>query len=142
MEDSMKARAVMFCFAIALAISAYAADTPSSGKLKGTVADSTGAIISSATVIIHRDWPEGNTQDLRLTTDKAGGFSVELVPGFYDVAIFAHAFSPNSANVRIRTSQATYYTAKLQVSPQWIAEFGDRFVENPVPVEPVPNSKP
>ena len=138
----MKARAVMFCFAIALAISAYAADTPSSGKIKGTVTDSTGAIISSATVLIHRDWPEQNTQDLRLNTDKFGRFSIELAPRFYDVAIFAQAFSPNSGKVRIRSSQATYYTAQLPVDPQWVAEFGDRFVENPVPVEPLPSSKP
>jgi hypothetical protein len=133
---------IILCLAIALVLSGHAPGQTPTGSFKGVVTDPSGAVIPNATVLVHRDWPEQNTQDLRLNTDKFGRFSIELAPGFYDIAIFAHAFSPNSGKVRIRGSQATHYTAKLAVDPQWIAEFGDTFVENPVPVEPLPNSKP
>jgi hypothetical protein len=138
MEDSMKPQTIIFGIAMVLAVSSYAADMTLNGKLKGIVTDSAGAVIPSAAVLIHRDWPQGDTQDLRLTTDKAGEFSLDLTPGFYDVAIFAHGFSPNAGKVRIRTSKVTNYTVPLPPDPQMLSEFGDSFVENPEPAKPSP----
>jgi hypothetical protein len=80
-------------------------------------------------------------EDLRLTTDKMGAFSTELAPGFYDVAVFAHAFSPNAHKVRIRTGQTTRYDTKLQADAQICAEFCDTFVQEPVPTTPPPKPK-
>jgi hypothetical protein len=106
---------IILCLAIALVLSGHAPGQTPTGSFKGVVTDPSGAVIPNATVLVHRDWPEQNTQNLRLNTDKFGRFSIELAPGFYDIAIFAQAFSPNSGKVRIRCSQATHYTAKLAV---------------------------
>jgi hypothetical protein len=137
----MKLQTVMFCVALTLVLSAQAADNSVPGKLNGILTDSEGAVISKATVLVQRDWPNDNTHDLHLTTNEAGEFSMELTPGFYDVAVFAHAFSPSAGKVRIRSSQVTNYALKLSADPQMIAEFGDRFSENPPTLEPSPSQK-
>jgi carboxypeptidase family protein len=111
---------IILCLAIALVLSGHAPGQTPTGSFKGVVTDPSGAVIPNATVLVHRDWPEQNTQNLRLNTDKFGRFSIELAPGFYDRNIRAGIFS-NSGKVRIRGSQATHYTAKLAVDPQWIA---------------------
>jgi hypothetical protein len=59
----------------------------------------------------------GLTEDLRLTADRAGGFAAKLAPGFYDVAVFASAFSPQAFKVRLRTAKAALSKIKLVVDP-------------------------
>jgi hypothetical protein len=121
-----------------------------SGKLTGAVRDSEGAVIANSIVLVHgdaqgADAPRGATaglrKDLRLTTNSMGVFSVELAPGFYDVVLFAHAFSPNAHKVRIRNGQTVSYDAKLLPDPQITAEFGDEFVKDPAPLMPSPEPK-
>jgi hypothetical protein len=99
-----------------LSVSISAADSTPAGRLAGVVTDSEGAAISNAVVVVHWDTHgadavrgsvPGLTEDLRLTTDKAGGFSAELAPGFYDVAVFATAFSPQAFKLRLRTAKAS-----------------------------------
>ena len=51
----MKPQTIMFGIAMVLAVSSYAADITLSGKFKGIVTDSVGAVIPSAAVLIHRD---------------------------------------------------------------------------------------
>jgi len=139
----MKAQFSMVCVVIGLALFVRATDS-SSGKLTGAVRDSEGAVIANATVLVHwdnqgADAPQGASaglkEDLRLTTDKMGVFSSELAPGFYDVAVFAHAFSPNARKIRIRGGQTTIQDAKLPIDSQVVAEFGDDF---PTEIAPIP----
>lgn len=117
---------------VALATSAIAADAASTGKLMGEVRDSSGVVIANAAVIVHFDM-DGSRQganprpDFFLTSDKMGRFSAELIPGFYDIAVFAHAFSPVAQKVRIKFGQTAKCDEKLVVDPKVIAEFGDRF---------------
>jgi len=106
-------------------------------SLAGVVRDSEGAAMSNAIVLVH--WDNDGSQggrsnapdDLHLTTGTAGEFSANLTAGFYDVAIFAHAFSPNARKVRIRIGQTTNDDVTLSLDPQIPAEFGDTFGESP-----------
>jgi hypothetical protein len=68
--------------------------------------------------------------DRRLVTGKTGEFSANLTAGFYDIAVFAHAFSPNARKVRIRIGQTTKDDVALPIDPQISAEIGGMQVEN------------
>ncbi len=121
-----------------------AADRTSGGKLAGVVRDSEGAVISNAIVLVH--WDTDGSQgaagaapdDRRLVTSKTGEFSADLAAGFYDIAVFAHAFSPNAHKVRIRIGQATNDEVNLPLDPQISAEIGAVQVESADP----PSQKP
>lgn len=114
---------------------ALAADRNPGGKLAGVVRDSEGAVISNAIVLVHWDTDgsqgaSGTTpDDRRLVTDKTGEFSANLTPGFYDIAVFAHAFSPKAHKVRIRIGQTTNDEVTLPLDPQMSAERGGMQVE-------------
>jgi hypothetical protein len=96
------------------------------GRLAGTVADSEGAVISGAVLIIHWD-SSGSTvglesnvglsEDVRVQTDKLGGHSVDVPPGCYDVFVAAQAFSPSCRKVRVRSDSVGTFSPKLKVDP-------------------------
>jgi hypothetical protein len=138
MEVAMRPLARLLCVMIfAMATFVLAGNTISSGKLTGVVRDSEGAVISNAIVLVHWDTDgsqggrSGAPDDLRLTTGKTGEFSANLTAGFYDIAVFAHAFSPNACKVRIRMGQTTNEEVRLPVDPQINAELGGTLVESP-----------
>jgi hypothetical protein len=138
MEEVVKAK-IMVCFVIAPLLFAQSADKMAAGKFKAVIMDLSGAVISNARVIIHRDWPNEDVRDLQLNTDQTGGLSVDLAPGFYDVAIFAHSLSPSVGKVRIKASRVTNYKAQLPPDPQILAEFGNIFQEaTPATSQPKP----
>jgi hypothetical protein len=92
--------------------------------LSGTVLDSEGAVISNAHVIVHWDSSGSNylkdnhgiTQDITVTSDSNGHFSLELAPGFYDVFVTATAFSPHCEKIRLKGTEVKSYEIKLKVS--------------------------
>jgi len=94
--------------------------------IMGTIADSEGAAIANARVIIHWD-SAGSTvgltdnigiqTDLIVTTDKAGRYSIAVPPGFYDVFVSAMAFTPAAAKVRVKKGQQATNNAKLRADP-------------------------
>jgi Carboxypeptidase regulatory-like domain len=115
---------------------ALAAARTSNGKLAGVVRDSEGAVISNAIVLVHWDTdgsqgaPGNAPDDRRFVTSKTGEFSADLTAGFYDIAVFAHAFSPNAHKVRIRIGQTTNDEVTLPLDPQISAEIGGMQVES------------
>jgi hypothetical protein len=128
---------LVFAFLIALlSISLPATDSVPVGRLAGVVADSEGAVISNAIVLVHwagqgadaaRGSPAGLSEDLRLTTDGVGQFSTDLSPGFYDIAVFAKAFSPKAFKVRLRSGKTAPANVKLAVDQLMCEEFCDTF---------------
>ena len=124
-------KAVLIWLSIFAFIVPVNADRRSTGKLIGQVKDSLGAAIPNATVVVHFDTDGARhintTPDLFLSTDRTGGYWVELPPGFYDIAVFAHGVTPNAHKVRISLGQTTKPDEKLTVDPQIVAEFGDKF---------------
>lgn len=98
--------------------------------LSGTVRDSEGAAISNSRVIVHWDSSGSNylkdnlgiKQDIAVTTDSSGHFSVELPPGFYDVFVTGTAFTPHCDKVRLKGQEARIYDVRLKVSPVTLKE--------------------
>src|SRR6266581_3226085 len=92
----MRATAKLLCalatyFCVCCATSSVA-QTQTTGRIGGTVKDAQGAFIASADVVIENP----ATADQRsLVTDTSGSYSfLQLSPGYYDVTIRAHGFTP------------------------------------------------
>src|SRR5882757_6437932 len=83
------------------------------GSIEGIITDATGAIVSSATVVIaNKDSGYSKT----LITDKAGLYSVgPLEPGAYTVTVTAPGFSTLKVDTVVRTGTATTGSFKLSV---------------------------
>jgi hypothetical protein len=109
-------------FAILLLL---AAASTRAATLSGTVCDSEGAVIPNARITVHWDASGANylkdnlgvKQDLSVTSDSKGEFSLELPPGFYDVFVTATAFSPHCEKIRLKGNDAKTFLIKLKVSP-------------------------
>jgi hypothetical protein len=97
----------------------------SAATLSGTVRDRSGAVIASAHIVVHWDASGSNylkdnigvKQDVTLTTDSNGHFSIDLPPGFYDIFVSATAFSPSCEKVRIKREETKNLDARLKLSP-------------------------
>ena len=75
------------------------AQTSTQGAIGGTVFDTTGAIVSSASITIHND---GTNAELHLTSDDSGYFKAPLLePGTYTVTVSAPSFG------EVRVSKVT-----------------------------------
>ncbi len=84
--------------------------------LSGTVRDSEGAVITKAHVVIHWD-PAGAVhlgdnvgikEDITVSTDSDGKFSLDLPPGFYDAFVTAPAFTPHCEKIRLKEKLLTF----------------------------------
>ncbi len=110
-----------FSVAFLLLLSAF---TSKAATLSGTVRDSEGAVIAKAHIVIHWDQAGSNylgdnlgiKEDIIVSTDSDGKFSLELPPGFYDVFITATAFTPRCEKIRLKEKPKTF-DVKLKVSP-------------------------
>jgi hypothetical protein len=135
-EVEMKGLSGLIGMVFVMIAFALAGDRTSAGKLTGAIRDSEGAVISNAIVLVHWDTdgsqgaPGNAPDDCRLVTNKSGEFSANLTAGFYDIAVFAHAFSPNAHKVRIRIGQTTNDDVTLPLDPQISAEIGGMQVES------------
>lgn len=102
--------------------------------IAGQIADSEGAAIAGARVLIHWDSSGstvgltdniGTKQDMIVVTDPSGNYSVGVPAGFYDVFVSAMAFTPTATKVRVKKGQRTTFNAKLQADPLVSKELGD-----------------
>jgi len=126
---------VKFCallFVIASAVPSIAANA----ALKGVVADSEGAVIPHAHIMVHWDRSGssvalksnvGMEKDLRLEADEKGEYEAELPPGFYDVFIYSDAFSPECRKLRIKPGETVTYSPKLKLDHMITTVLGDTF---------------
>ena len=98
--------------------------TTQAATLSGTVRDSEGAVISKAHVVVHWDGAGSNylgdnvgiKEDITVSTDPNGKFSLELPPGFYDVFVAAAAFVPHCEKIRLKEKQTKNLEVKLTLS--------------------------
>lgn len=80
----------MVLLALCLALSSAKVLAQASAGITGTVTDSSGAIISNASVTITN---QGTGQARQTTTNSAGTYAVTgLLPGIYSVAVEASTF--------------------------------------------------
>jgi len=101
------------------------------------VADSSGAGISGATILIHWD-PAGSEvglasnvgikQDLVVKTDRDGKFAADLPPGFYDVFVSSMAFTPACRKLRLKGAAPLDVKFRMAVDPGVVKELGDAIV--------------
>ena len=104
-------RALFWVLASFLALS----QTQTTGRLVGTVADTQGAAIVGAEVVVENS----ATSDKRTTTsDRNGSFSLpSLSPANYDLRIEARGFSPAMFhNIAVGLSETRTVNAILQVA--------------------------
>lgn len=102
----------------------------SASSISGTVRDSEGAVISGAKIIVYRDSSiAGSTEskDLVTISNQNGQFTLEAVPGFYDIFVSAPAFSPQCMKLHVREAAPAIYMPRLHADPLVTKERGDTF---------------
>jgi hypothetical protein len=97
------------------------AQTPApttTGVLQARIADTLGAAINRAFVLVHGDvridnsWVKVNQQvDVNIN----GEFQIQLAPGLYDLFIGSPGFIPFAKKVKIQPGKPTILKIKLQV---------------------------
>ena len=101
--------------------------------ISGQIADSEGAVIANARVLVHWD-SSGSTVGLRdnigishdvtVVTDNTGRYSADVPAGFYDVFVSAMAFTPAALKVRVKEGQPAIFSTKLKADPLVTKELG------------------
>jgi hypothetical protein len=95
---------------------AMAQTTLSTGTINGTVTDPSGAVVSSAKVVITNT---GTAQKINLTSSSSGSFSSgPLDPGQYKVEVTAKGFSGISEMVTVQVGNTATVLAKLIVGQE------------------------
>jgi hypothetical protein len=90
--------------------------TISTGSIVGTVTDPTGAVVSSARVVITNIQ---TGQVLDLSTNPSGAYnSGALPPGEYRVQVSSRGFSTTAATVTVQVGNTTAANVKLQVGQE------------------------
>lgn len=113
-----------------VAPTAASAQDYSSGSLLGTVRDTAGAPIGSATVTV-KSLDQGFSRSV--TTDESGQFRIPLIPiGGYSVAISKDGFQPtNDGNVRVGLGGSTAYTFTMAGASEAVSEVVITATANP-----------
>ncbi len=110
----------LFVFALAILVGSLSAraQTPTTGVLRGQVADPSGATVSGAAVLLTS--PEGKSLDFSTSTD--GSYEAAgLTPGAYTVKVIAEGFGPfTAANVAIKAGQIQTLKVALTLEEQKI----------------------
>ena len=104
----------LFSFVLLSWISALA-QSPTTGRIAGTVKDQNGAIIVGAEVTVTS---LATTEERKVTTDTEGSYSVPLLsPGTYRVRIAANGFNSDLFDaVRVVITETTTVNAQLTVA--------------------------
>jgi hypothetical protein len=117
-------RLIIPCVFVLTCVSLIASQQQS--LITGQISDSEGAAIAKARVVIHWDSAGskvgltdniGVLQDVAVTTDANGKYSVTIPAVFYDVFVSATAFTPAAAKVRIKQGQHATHNVSLRVDP-------------------------
>jgi hypothetical protein len=94
-------------------ITAHAQTPAATCALHGRVADSLGAAVSKAFVLVHSfRWEEMNQQ---VKLDENGEFTLQLKPGFYHLFVGYAAFIPYAKVVDLRQCKPLVLKIKLNV---------------------------
>jgi len=115
------------CFTLILTLcTSVQAQTAVDGAIGGTVLDSTGAVVSGATIAVHND---ATNAEQNAVADESGYFRViHLQPALYDVIITAPGFDTfKSVNLTVQVGLLTDVQAILKVgnSAQTVEVSGD-----------------
>lgn len=102
-----------FICMVVISISATLLAQTDTGRIIGTVADKSGAIVSGATVTVTS---QATNQAQTATSDSSGNYAVAaLKPGRYHVEAKQGNFAPQSADITLEVSQVQEVNFKLSV---------------------------
>ncbi|MEW6131258.1 MAG: TonB-dependent receptor [Acidobacteriota bacterium] len=103
---------LMLCLTILPTVSL--AQTPTTGRIAGTVKDQTGAVLSGAEIMVTN---QATGIERKITTDDAGTYSLPLLPpGEYRVTFQANGFKKSIFdNIKVVITETTSLNAVLQV---------------------------
>lgn len=105
------ARGAVLLSAASLMLTPYALSQADSGRIVGTVTDTTGAAIPNATVTL-TNVENGNVRTV--TTDGTGGLNISAVPaGNYSARVEAPGFASQSVTFAVIVTQSQNLTFKL-----------------------------
>lgn len=108
-------RATLVCTSfLVFLMTVVSGENPSKGVLKGGLADSFHEPINRAFVLVHVH-RSGSAGEI-VPVDANGSFSVELMPGFYDLFISSPGFFPTCGQVEVEAGKTAVYNAELKVS--------------------------
>lgn len=105
---------------------AFARAVGPQSELSGKIVDPNGAAIAHARVLLHWDSAGsavglsdniGIDQDMSVSTDASGRYSMKVPAGFYDIFVSAMAFTPSAAKVRVKTNKRSTYNVTLRLDP-------------------------
>ena len=108
-----------------VSVASHAQSTGNAGSIAGTVTDSTGAVVPSATVVIQNPVSQYSRST---TTDGSGKFSFPNVPlNPYHVTVTAKGFASSSLDAEVRSSVPVALNVSMQIgmSTQDITVQGD-----------------
>lgn len=110
-----KAGLLVAMLTIMLTIASHGAD-PAKGRLTGKIVDSVEhvRINRNTFILVHEHGSE--TDGVRVRVDEQGSFSIELLPGFYDLFISSRGFAPACGQVAIEAGKTIVYNAELRMS--------------------------
>src|SRR5262245_60504564 len=105
---------VCLCVGILLVAGSAFGQGSQSGAISGSVKDSTGAVISGATITIVNEATKNVERTVVTTGD--GLFTASLLPpGDYTIKVQAPGFSPFSSSVEVQLNGTTRVDARLAV---------------------------
>jgi hypothetical protein len=109
----MKLRHVfaLFVLILGLAVGAYSQAVSS---LRGTVADSSGAVVPGANVVLSNQ--ERGLQESRVTDADGNYVFSQVPPGTYDLKVSASQFAPYESRVTLLVQQPANLNIKLKIS--------------------------
>jgi hypothetical protein len=100
-------------FLVTLLVASFALAQSDAGRVIGTITDSTGAVVSGATIEVTR---QATGRMVSVQTDGAGQYAVNaLLPGNYKVDVKKEGFKTATANFALEISQVQ--TINLQLEP-------------------------
>ena len=93
-----------------------------SGILTGVVTDPVGAVLPGTLIRIERWGSDASKHpvienEFSVYTDAKGQFSIELVPGLYDVFVSSPTFSPVAKKVNVDAGGRTLFSPQLRFDP-------------------------
>jgi hypothetical protein len=106
--------AVIFTLCLLITVQAWA-QTYTEGSIAGTVFDPSGAVVQGASIVIHND---GTNTETNLTTDGSGYFKAPQLPAaVYTVTVKAQGFAPfKETNVIVQVGLTNVVTPRLKAA--------------------------
>jgi hypothetical protein len=108
----------LLILAVCVPVRAQTPAPATTGILQARIADTLGAAISRAFVLVHGDGLVGNTWvkvNQQFDVNINGEFQIQLAPGLYDLFIGSPGFIPYAKKVKIQPGKPTILKIKLQV---------------------------